>query len=155
VTAVSLDDLSDLVRARVALEPVATSLAASRFSEAAELSALSALDRYREAIRRDQFGAVMAADREFHFVIYDEASSPWLRRLINTTWESAERYRRLMVPERSTLQEREHEHRDILRACAEGDETKAAELMSRHLRHSANSISRKLAGSPLYPDDGG
>jgi DNA-binding GntR family transcriptional regulator len=40
----------------------------------------------------------LAADREFHYVIYDEASSPWLRRLINTTWESAERYRRLMVP---------------------------------------------------------
>ena len=111
-------ELLDLVRARLAVEPAATALAADGFTHEHRVSAETALHDYQRAARREDIGAVSAADEAFHFAIYKAADSPWLLRLIRPLWESAELYRRTGQPGKYGFDEREAEHSMILEAVA-------------------------------------
>ena len=143
VSVPSAEDLADLVRARLALEPLATSLAATRFGEDAR-KAESALRAYHEAAEDGDVPGAFAADFDFHFTIYRSAGSPWLMRLINPLWESSERYRRAGAPGTYEFAEREEEHRAILDAVAAHDGPRATEAMRSHLERSADRIDRAL-----------
>jgi DNA-binding GntR family transcriptional regulator len=152
VTVQAPQDLLDLVRARLAVEPAATSLAASGFEDTDRTAAERALAQYRLAAELKDIGAVCEADHDFHFALYQAAGSPWLLRLIRPLWESAERYRRTGAHGAYALSERETEHSIILEACVRHDESAAAESMSRHLKRSANRISAALMGTTLFSE---
>jgi DNA-binding GntR family transcriptional regulator len=145
-------ELLDLVRARLAVEPAATALAAGVFAHEHFLAAEAALQDYERAARRDDIGAVSAADQAFHFAIYEAAGSPWFLRLIRPLWESAELYRRTGQPGKYGFDEREEEHSMILAACVAQDEALARERMAHHLKRSGNRISRSLTGGIMFPE---
>lgn len=145
-------ELLDLVRARLAVEPAATALAAGAFTHDHRAAAETALRDYQHAASRDDVGAVSAADQAFHFAIYEAAGSPWFLRLIRPLWESAELYRRTGQPGKYGFDEREAEHSTILAACVSHDEALAAERMAHHLKRSANRISRSLTGGIMFPE---
>lgn len=151
VTEVSAAELTDLVRARLALEPYAAQLAAERFTTDAAAVADGALREYDEALTQRDLQRVRNADHAFHISIYEASGSPWLRRLIRPVWESAERYRRITTPPREVLALRQIEHRAVLEACKLRDGAAAAQAMEHHLMRSANAIARLTDMPVVFP----
>src|SRR5579863_5046974 len=81
VTELSIADLAEVYEARLALEPLAVSRAAERFTEEQAATATALL----EALNRlpdDNSTETWAAHTAFHFALYDAADSRWLARLI-------------------------------------------------------------------------
>jgi DNA-binding GntR family transcriptional regulator len=144
VSVPSADDLADLVRARIALEPLATSLAADGFADEQGHLAEAALGVYHAAATAGDVPAAFAADFDFHFTIYRSAGSAWLMRLITPLWESSERYRRAGAPGTYEFAEREAEHGAILDALSAHDGHQAGQAMQHHLDQSAKRIARSL-----------
>jgi DNA-binding GntR family transcriptional regulator len=150
VAELSLDDLSEVYQARLALEPLAVRLAAESFTDEAAETASASLERYVEAYKRDDPPAIWAAHTDFHFTLYRQAGSRWLLRLITPIWESSERYRRASIHVERNLAERQSEHEAILAACAERNPDRAAREMWAHLALTANLLARAMGGGELF-----
>jgi DNA-binding GntR family transcriptional regulator len=150
VAELSLDDLSEVYQARLALEPLAVRLAAESFTDEAAEAASASLERYVEAYKRDDPPTIWAAHTDFHYSLYRQAGSRWLLRLITPIWESSERYRRASIHVERNLAERQSEHEAILAACVERDPDRAAGEMWAHLALTANLLARAMGGSELF-----
>ena len=86
VPPVSIERLDDICRARVAVEGLATELAAANVGPA-ELSRLKALVLEHEIMaRRDSVHAMLGKNQEFHFLLYRASGSEVLIQLIETLW---------------------------------------------------------------------
>lgn len=153
VTELSLADLEEVYQARLALEPLAVQLAAVRFSAEAATAASASLARYVNACGRDDAGAIWAAHTDFHFVLYGEAGSRWLLRLITPLWESSERYRRASPDVQRSLSERQAEHEAILDACTCHEPDRAADTMWNHLAMTANLLAGAMGSGQLFAGD--
>lgn len=154
VTEVSAAELTDLLRARLALEPYAAQLAAERFTAVAAAGAEEALRDYALAADASDLTRVRSADHAFHASVYEASGSPWLRRLIRPVWESAERYRRITAPTRAELSLRQSEHQAVLEACVQGSGCAAAHAMEQHLKQSANAVARMVDMELPFPQLG-
>src|SRR5579862_3141605 len=130
VTQLSLPDLRDVYEARLALEPLAVSRAAERFTEA-NAAAASALLASLNRLPDDNSAETWAAHTAFHFALYDAAESVWLARLIRPLWETSQRYR-LAVRVARKLEGRRDEHDTILQACIDHDPELAASSLRSH-----------------------
>lgn len=154
VAELSLDDLTEVYQARLALEPLAVRLAAEDFGAGAADEAAASLARYVEAYEQGDAPTVWAAHTDFHFTLYREAGSRWLLRLITPIWESSERYRRASIHVERSLAQRQSEHEAILAACVERDADRAAREMWAHLALTANLLARAMGGSEPFRIDG-
>jgi DNA-binding GntR family transcriptional regulator len=150
VTDLSLGDLEDVYRARLALEPLAVRLGAPRFGDEDARLARAALERYVAAYRAGDAHATWEAHTAFHFALYRASGSRWLERLITPLWETSERYRRASLPVARRLEERQREHERILDACTRRDAEAASHEMHDHLAQSANLLARAMGGEDLF-----
>jgi DNA-binding GntR family transcriptional regulator len=150
VAELSLDDLSEVYQARLALEPLAVRLAAESFTDEVAAAASASLERYVEAYKQNDPSAIWTAHTDFHYTLYRQAGSRWLLRLITPIWESSERYRRASIHVERNLGERQSEHEAILAACVERDPDRAAREMWAHLALTANLLARAMGGDELF-----
>ncbi|HEY7207201.1 MAG TPA: GntR family transcriptional regulator [Gaiellaceae bacterium] len=134
VVALDVDDLRELFEVRLALETLAVRGAAKRFDEEDAVAARTHLDSYAEARRIRDVREALRAHTAFHFTLYETASSAWLIRLIRPAWDSCERYRPALLSPKGDLQDR-HQALDeeLLAACVEHDEERAASALRAHL----------------------
>src|SRR5262249_40058725 len=147
-TELSIADLAEVYEARLALEPLAVSRAADRFTDehAANATALlAALNRLPD----DNSTVTWAAHTAFHFALYDAADSIWLGRLIRPLWETSQRYR-LAVRVARKLDTRRSEHDAILQACIDHDPAAAAISLHNHLITTANVVAVAMGGDALF-----
>jgi DNA-binding GntR family transcriptional regulator len=159
VRELSIDDLREVYEARLALEPLAVAHAAERFTEEDAARASDALGRHVAAYRHGTPADAFAAHTEFHFALYNAASSRWLVRLITPLWESSERYRMALPARyRRALEERRAEHERILGACIAHDAETAARELHDHLAVTANRVSHRMGAEhdlfAMAPGDG-
>jgi DNA-binding GntR family transcriptional regulator len=133
VAPTSNEDLSDVYRLRLVLDPMATALAVPRLTGADRRDLTGAMTALERAYATGDRALHRDAHRRFHFGIYDACGSPWLIRFLDLLWVASYRYQRLSAPRRGTLTDRGAEHRRILDACLEGDGELAALLMRKHL----------------------
>ncbi len=141
----SIDDLREVYEVRLALEPLAITHAAERFTDADAAAAGAALARHVRAYRKGTAHEAFAAHTEFHFALYQAARSRWLMRLITPLWESSERYRLALPPRyRRALEERRAEHERILQACVDRDPEAAARELHDHLARTANRVGARM-----------
>jgi DNA-binding GntR family transcriptional regulator len=148
VTELSLADLHEIYEARLALEPLAVSRAAQRFTgehAAIATERLAAL----AALPDDNSPETWAAHTAFHFALYDAADSVWLLRLIRPLWETSQRYR-LAVRVARKLETRRSEHDTILQACVDHDAERAAASLHEHLITTANVVAEAMGGARLF-----
>lgn len=76
-------EYEEVLRIRLALEPMAAGLAAERITEE-ELAAIEAdNERMAELLGRDEYATAYEADSEFHLRIYEAARQPHLRSIIS------------------------------------------------------------------------
>jgi len=148
VTELSIADLAEVYEARLALEPLAVSRAADRFTDeqaATATALLATLNRLAD----DNSAETWAAHTAFHFALYDAADSIWLGRLIRPLWETSQRYR-LAVRVARKLDTRRAEHDTILQACIDHDPALAALSLHNHLITTANVVAVAMGGKPLF-----
>ena len=152
VTQLSIEDLSEVYDARLALETLAVRRAAERFTPHRAERARAYLTELQAKSGGDARETSTIHER-FHFSLYESAESGWLLRLIRPVWETSERYC-LEQPECRRLDERAPEHEEILAACEAGDPVAASKALYRHLATTANNLAAAMGGSALYRTDG-
>jgi DNA-binding GntR family transcriptional regulator len=134
VAEMSAQDLDETYSIRQELESMAVRLAAEHMDEETSARVQNLLEEYAEASRRGEHRAREIHGR-LHMAIYEACGSKWLMRLIPMLWDNSERYRRLSLPVRGTLEDRIGEHRRIVEACRAHAPEAAAAALQEHLRH--------------------
>ncbi len=136
---VALDTLEDISRARLALEGLATELAAERISEA-DLCALEELEaRHAATARLRDVYEMLERNRDFHFAIYAAANSPVLTNLIESLWLRYGPFMRLLSQriapqfENGTHEPFQQGHREIVEAIRARDGTRARAAICRDI----------------------
>jgi DNA-binding GntR family transcriptional regulator len=132
VCEMSATDLEDTYKIRLDLESMAVRMAVPRIKEKDRILLLGLVDEYEAALRADN-GSAPDVHTKLHMSIYEYANSRWLRLLLPSLWDNSERYRRLQIPVRGTIEQRVEEHRLLVEACASGDPEAAATELQAHL----------------------
>ena len=146
VAELAVADYEDASRLRLALDPMATGLAAEERDQS-ELEAIAtALDHLAAAFDSGDREAYDEAHRDFHFSLYAASHSPWLIRFIGMLWDHTARYQRLQI-QAGLEADRMSEHRAIYEAVAAGDPERATAAMRGHLE-------RALGEAPALPSGG-
>ena len=78
------------------------------------------------AHRSDDLAAMTAANRRFHFTVFDAAEMPRMTGMIRVLWESTDRYRSVYYASAQHRRRVNAEHRAIMNAVAAGDAERAA-----------------------------
>jgi len=136
---VTADALEDISRARLALEGLATELAAERITEA-DLCALEELEaRHAATARLRDVYEMLERNRDFHFAIYAAANSPVLMNLIESLWLRYGPFMRLLSQriapemEQGTHEPFQQGHRDIVEAIRARDASRARDAICRDI----------------------
>ena len=138
VAPLDAEEARDLLELRLALDPLAASLAAQRRTtqDIAEMrTALGGL----ESLPADPTAQQLAAHRRFHAAIYRASHNARLVTTLDDLWDAADRYRRHGLQTERTAEERAEkarEHALLFDAIVEGDDTTAEEVMRTHIRTS-------------------
>ncbi len=95
--------------------------------------------------------AMTAANRRFHFAIFDAAGMPRLSRLLRQLWEATDAYRALYFQSRRNRDRVAREHAAMVQALRDRD---AEALVALHDRHRDNSVDavRAILEAPRYLD---
>jgi len=151
VATLSVDELTDLTRTRVAMEQLCLSGAIEDGGvewEAALLASHHRLQRLSEVEPSDHSRISedwSRAHSEFHFSLVAGCRSKWLHKLRASLYLQTERYRHLSIPLRTFDRDVTGEHQELCEAALARDATRACELMRRHLQKTTEI----LLGSPL------
>lgn len=133
VTTLSPEEFRERFLLMAALEALCVREAAGRFSPAM----LRQLRRLQDEIAtaRDQGNTVraVAADGEFHRLLWEAAGLRQVAQVLQNIWDRGEYYRYVMHARRGGFAaESLPEHEDILRALEADDTTRAAKAIERH-----------------------
>jgi DNA-binding GntR family transcriptional regulator len=137
---VALDDLVGLYELRLMIETQVARTAVARMDDdhrAAIRTALAELEAAAEDADSVEF---WERHREFHWAILAPAGSPWIRRVLEQLWQSAERYVRLFVSTFGSIDDAMREHRLMVEACDAGDADRLVELHVQHLTRTEETV---------------
>lgn len=144
VAQLSLADLREVYRIREILEAEAVSKASGRMDESA-LGILEAAEReVEEAAAAGDVSDMTAANRRFHFALYEAAMMPRLVRLIATLWDTTDAYRSLYYVAAGNRDHVVREHRAILDALRRGEAGEAVRLLDEHRAHAIAVLEKML-----------
>jgi DNA-binding GntR family transcriptional regulator len=143
VAQLPLERIRELYLARTLLEGEVEQLAVPKLEHGAlEIMAGQVRAQERAAADRDAV-EMIAANRTFHFTIFEQCRNPWLLRFVQQLWDALDPYRVLsyrrmwLQPEDELLPEEIlAEHHRILDALGTGDQAKALLLLREHRERS-------------------
>jgi DNA-binding GntR family transcriptional regulator len=98
--------------------------------------------------------AVIAANRRFHFVLFDLCGNPLLRRYVQQTWDTLEPYRVVSYRRGVARQDMkrhdriQREHRAIADLLGKGDQEGALRVLAEHRAEGQTSFDDYLADAP-------
>ena len=150
---VSLEEFLEVSRLRVMLEVDA--LAQSIRQGDLNWEANIAGARHREVTIKQQAigkreamaGELIRENRLFHLALISQCPSQWQLRFLSTLYDQSERYRRLSLihqpeqnPETTPQAEHKDEHKLIMEAAFDRNESLACDLLRAHIEHSNQQI---------------
>lgn len=130
VAPLSADLVEQVYAVRLALDPLAASLAAVHADdrERAEILALS-----RNPPADADPVSHVSFNRRLHRAIYTASGNNVLIETLDSLWDLSDRYRRVISKDDEAIGMAQDEHHGIAEAVVEGDADRAAELMREHL----------------------
>ena len=141
----SLTDIRENYEMRIALERLATELAAIAISERDCAVLAGLLDEMASSLAdRVRYNEL---NRRFHLLIYETAQRPNLVRLIAQLRDAAAAYL-LLAPRDDTIRDVSREHGEILGALRANESERAGAAMASHLKNSFENIMRAIPGLP-------
>jgi DNA-binding GntR family transcriptional regulator len=137
VAPLSVESVEQVYAVRLALDPLAASLAAAHADdgERARILALSQ-DPPSDA---DPLSHV-SFNRRLHRAIYAASGNTVLIEMLDSLWDLSDRYRRVISKDDAVIELAQDEHHAIVTAVVDGDPDRAADLMRDHLAASLQLI---------------
>jgi DNA-binding GntR family transcriptional regulator len=155
VTELPADAIADIYVVRDLLERETERLALPHLSKE-DLSAMS--DHLRDqarAVDREDAVEMIAANRRFHFTIFDRCENAWLKRFVTHLWDTLDPYRVLSYrrmwlddPQRHVPAEILKEHEHILAALERRKHDRALRLLEQHRTRSETFLRVLVNPSP-------
>ncbi len=144
VAELSVDDLREVYYLRSLLEDAALRQAIPTLDDA-DIEDIAALcDEIDDAALAEDVVLMAAANRRFHFAIYDAAGMPRLSRLLRQLWDATDAFRALYY-QRSTNRERvSAEHAQMMVALRARDSDAVVQLHDAHRAHSVAAVEDML-----------
>lgn len=144
VAQLSGEDLVEVYRLRELLEPEAIAAAVPSLT-ARDLTELSAAaGRVESASRRGNLGEVGAANRRFHFLLFEASGRPVLTRLLGQLWDATDAYRAVYFADERNRERVTAEHELMLAAYRAADVARAVDLQAAHRAHSVSALLQLL-----------
>ena len=148
VAELSVADLLEVYRLRALLEAEAISHAMPTFSDD-DVDAIAELLREVEvAAAAGDVMAMTAANRRFHFAIFDASGLPRLSRILRQLWEATDVYRALYFQAEENRDRVALEHAAMLAALRSGDPAALIALHDEHRDHSVGAVRALLEAMP-------
>lgn len=144
VAELSMADLREVYRLREILEAEAVRAAVPLLDAVvfAELDAAQAA--VEQAAEREAVAEMAAANRRFHFTLFEAARMPRLARIIGTLWDSTDAYRSLYYTGEDNRRHVVAEHRAALAALRAGDAEGAVRWFDRHRAAAVETLAGRL-----------
>lgn len=143
VANISLKDITQVFEIRSALEELAAGLAAERITTE-EVEVLERmLVEINEHMESKNMDKVVAADIEFHEVLYKASRNEKLAEIVNNLREQTFRFRSVSMNQPGRLAKTWEEHRQLVEAISAHNATQARKIARLHMEHSEQTL---LAG---------
>ena len=133
----SVEDLLETLDIRIALESRALRLALPNLSARDFKAAREIMRRYDESESPRQWTEL---NLEFHLALYRPCARPRLVRMIEELVRGISIHLRQYISNTVGRRDPQAEHKDILRACMDGDTERAVQLTEQHIEHTRASL---------------
>lgn len=151
VASMSYEELTENYRIRDLLESEA-------LQRSVAVVGKTEITRMREAVkdmerfhRKDDLSSLTAANRRFHFTLFNAAGMPHMADIIRVLWERTDRYRSVYYSTVDNRRRVNDEHRAILEAVRSHDTALAVDLSRRHRAQALRSLGAILLDRPTEP----
>lgn len=140
VANLSIRDINEVFEIRTALDSLASGLAAERITDE-ELERLQRLlVHISEYIEENDMEKIVAADTEFHDILYQASRNTRLVGIIVNLREQMTRFRSMSMGFPGRLRETLAEHKKIVDAIAQGDVKEAQQAAEYHMEKSEQTL---------------
>src|SRR5690349_21602118 len=130
---INITDLTHISEVRVVLEAHAAYRAAERITDAQRAELAELLDELSRSQGPDDGEALMALDARVHRFIHRCTGNPYLEETLGRYFNLSLRIWHLVIDRLPHLFARVHEHDDVLHAIADGDATRASDILVEHI----------------------
>lgn len=150
VAPISLQNLEEVIRLRVELEPLALRAAIRNGGLDWETGVMAALYRLNRTARRPgdmaSIEAWEAAHDAFHRALIERCDMPLLMRFHRVLMNMNDRYRRIFLATEPEERDLAEERTAIAEAATRREADRAAELLAAHIRRTGAVLRERLAG---------
>lgn len=144
VTELDIDELLEIYRIRELLESETVRAAVPRLSDEDLARMAQAIEDMAEAIDLGDIVSLTAANRRFHFSLFEPSDMPRFIRIIRHLWDSSDPYRSLYFAEPVHRDTVDREHRQILEAAQRRDGEALVRLLNEHRSHAIAGLKKVL-----------
>lgn len=144
VTKLDVSELLEIYAIRHLLETEVVMAAVPRLVEEDILRMEEAIDDIAKAARKANIVAMTAANRRFHFTLYEASGLPRFVKIIRQLWDSSEPYRSLYYAEPDNRTVVSQEHAGIVEAARNRQADLLVELLDEHRSHAITRLRKVL-----------
>jgi DNA-binding GntR family transcriptional regulator len=144
VAELDVNELLEIYRMRELLEAETVRAAAPLLTEPDLGRINQAIDDMTDANERADIVALTAANRRFHFALFEPSGMPRFVRIIKQLWDSSDPYRSLYFAEPVHRDTVDREHRQICEAARQRDGESLVRLLGEHRSHAIAELKKIL-----------
>ena len=145
VADLSVEDLVEVYRIRAILEDEAIRVGVPNLTDEDIAYIEELMQEVEQAALAGDVAQISAANRRFHFAVYEASNLPRLVRMIRTLWDATDAYRAVYFGAPANLDQMQAEHRLLLTALANRDVTDAIKVQNDHREGSVTKVSSLLS----------
>jgi DNA-binding GntR family transcriptional regulator len=147
VTELSVQEMREVFDFRAYAEGIALEKSLPKLTE-------GDLDLAQKTIRKmqlvDDTDQWLQMNRTFHSILYSRFNSSVFNEVIQMLRANTERYVRISLSFANRFKEYDHEHEEILDACARRDVEKAKALLATHLRNTVATLEELIQNKKIF-----
>jgi len=133
VSGLSRDEIDDVFALRALLEPRLLASSAPALS-AEDFAAIASMEAaFEAATASGDIGRWGLLNADFHMALYARASQPRTLAIVAGLLQTSDRYTRLQLQRRSSIDRARREHTDLIRLCRDGAIAQAGRLLVDHI----------------------
>jgi len=140
VTALEFGELAEIYNIRRVLEEEAVRLAMSNLTREDIERMEQAVDDIETAGAAGDLVAITAANRRYHFALFEPCGAGHLVRIIRNLWDASDPYRSLYFIDLENRATVNREHLQILEAVTNSDTDKAIDLLRTHRNNALEAL---------------
>jgi DNA-binding GntR family transcriptional regulator len=153
VTTLDAAELEEIYRIRELLEAEAVRRALPQLTQEDFERMLEAMEDM-ERVDPSDIATKTAANRRFHFSLFEAAEMPRLQHFLRVLWDASDPYRAMYYMAPGALERVLDEHRRILEACRERDPELVIAVMAEHRGGAVQGLRRILGAGNDASTDG-